>query len=112
MSKPNTDKSVTDKALARLRRQGVDISDLYEVIAALVSEIDHYRAVIQTMQDKLRTQPPRRTRGETYYDYILCSPFNLTAHIQDVNEYGGRIVSITQDSRDNYTILLEYTYNG
>lgn len=112
MSKPNTDKSVTDKALARLRRQGVDISDLYEVIAALVSEIDHYRAVIQTMQDKLRTQPPRRTRGETYYDYVLCSLFNLPVRIQDINEAGHRIVSMTQDSQGCYTILIEAPYDG
>lgn len=112
MSKPNTDKSVTDKTLARLRRQGVDISDLYEVIAALESEIDHYREVVQKMQDKLRTQPPRRTRGETYYDHILCSPFNLPAHIQDINESGHRIVSMTQDSQDYYTILIEAPCDG
>lgn len=111
MDKRKNNKDVTDNVLIRLRRMGVDVTDLYEIIAALESEIEHYREVVKVMQAKLRIQP-RRVRGYTYYDYVHCDPFNLTAHIQEINESGCRIVSTTQDSDGNFTILIEMPCDG
>lgn len=111
MDKRKNNEDVTDTVLIRLRRMGVDVTDLPEVIAALESEIDHYREVVKVMQTKLRVKP-RRVRGHTYYDYIRCDRFCLTEHIQEINESGYRIVSTTQDSDDNFTILIEIPCDG
>lgn len=99
-------------ALLRLNRMGVNIRDHDAVVDALESEIVHYRQVVQVMQDKLRQQTAKMPARHTYYDYVYCNFFDLNSTIQDINESGYRIVSITQDQAGSYTILYEGVVDG
>ena len=100
----NNEKINPEHVRLRLKRCGVDISNADDVVVALETEIRHYRLKINAMQ-----KPPddARPKPKSRYDFEQClGVVELANTLQEINEFGCRLITVTQDG-GIYTVFFE-----
>lgn len=104
-----------EQVLGRLRRCGVDISCFSDVVVALESEIHHYRDVIHRMGKRSIAEKrglPAASSGYRAYGFDrCCGVIELEDKIGELNEFGCRIVAVTQ-AGEMYTVFYWGTVDG